>query len=226
MKSLYFAAFCAAFSLTLAGVAGTGIAQERTAGGALDTQMTWTALSNVAKAASDKADMVSSRVDQVVVCGRKGMVYAPGLSGADGQGCAWPTHLNNIIECGRQNKIFSSATNSCVVPNELTGMITCGNQKKVYSAATNSCMDVDSGTRWTRHRAGPTTGGNQMSNSSEMYRALQNIGMPECGSDMGIARKCSPQGKECAVISSSQRSCGSQGDYECHTYSADIYRCD
>ncbi len=68
-------------------LAGTGHAQERTAAGSLDTQMTWSALAAKVGAASDKAEAVNSRVDQIVVCGLKGMLYAPGHAKADGQGC-------------------------------------------------------------------------------------------------------------------------------------------
>ncbi|PZP39139.1 MAG: hypothetical protein DI585_05055 [Pseudomonas fluorescens] len=62
-------------------------AQERAASGSVDTQMTWTALKTAVGAVEGKADAVNARVDQIVVCGRKGMVYAPGDGAADAQGC-------------------------------------------------------------------------------------------------------------------------------------------
>lgn len=61
-------------------------AQERSASGSVDLQMTWTALNSLAQTAMVKSDMVDARVDQVVACNRKAMLYAPG-AGADGDGC-------------------------------------------------------------------------------------------------------------------------------------------
>lgn len=64
-----------------------GVAQERTAAGAVETQMTWSALSAKADAAKNAAHAVGLKVNQVAVCGRKGMLYAPEGLGVDGEGC-------------------------------------------------------------------------------------------------------------------------------------------
>ena len=61
-------------------------AQERSAAGSVDLQMTWTALNSLVQSSVAKSDMVNARVDQVVICNRKAMLYAPG-SGADADGC-------------------------------------------------------------------------------------------------------------------------------------------
>ncbi|PZP38965.1 MAG: hypothetical protein DI585_05710 [Pseudomonas fluorescens] len=61
-------------------------AQERSASGSVDLQMTWTALNSLVQSSVAKSDMVNARVDQVVVCNRKAMLYAPG-GGADADGC-------------------------------------------------------------------------------------------------------------------------------------------
>lgn len=81
------------FKISLGGVAAVMIlpvlatAQERSAMGAIDTQVTWSALRTMVDAANTKSDAVNARMDQVVVCGKKGMVYAPGATSADGDGC-------------------------------------------------------------------------------------------------------------------------------------------
>ncbi len=62
-------------------------AQERTAAGNLDTQMTWSALSAKVAASEAKTEGVNARVDQIEKCGGKGKVYAPGKPGADTDGC-------------------------------------------------------------------------------------------------------------------------------------------
>lgn len=80
MKSAF--SFAVAILLT-----STSMAQERTAAGAMDTQMTWTALSARVDSANTKADAINARINQGVVCATKGMLYAPGTAGVDGQGC-------------------------------------------------------------------------------------------------------------------------------------------
>jgi len=69
------------------------IAQERAAAGPMDTQMTWSALSGQISAMGTKVDAANKRMDQFVLCGRKGMLYAPGhlnasgVADADADGC-------------------------------------------------------------------------------------------------------------------------------------------
>ncbi len=89
------------------GFAMPATAQERTAAGALDTQMTWTALKNLVDATSVKVDAVNARVDQGVVCGKKQMYYAPGANGADNDGCLGNTNIVNIINCGKEGKVYN-----------------------------------------------------------------------------------------------------------------------
>lgn len=70
-------------------------AQERTAGGALDVQMTWTALKGIADAAKHQAEVATiaanaalDKTKKIEACGLKGMFYTPEKAGADGEGCA------------------------------------------------------------------------------------------------------------------------------------------
>ncbi len=87
-------------------------AQERTAAGALDTQMTWSTLKNLVDAASTKVDGVNSRVDQIVKCNKKKMSYAPDANGADGDGCIDP--LADISACAKNGQLYNPTTNACV----------------------------------------------------------------------------------------------------------------
>lgn len=89
-RILALGALCLAF-------AGAAQAQERTAIGGTDTQMTWSALSTLINGVSTKTDAVNSRVDQVVVCAKKGMVYAPGAPGIDGDGCLPPEVPPSVV---------------------------------------------------------------------------------------------------------------------------------
>ncbi|PZP39590.1 MAG: hypothetical protein DI585_03595 [Pseudomonas fluorescens] len=102
-------------------------AQERAAGSALDTQVTWTALSSLAQAANDKADGVNARVDQVVVCGKDGKLYAPGKAGADSRGCVDISVPPNVTT--QINNVDQS------VKNLITNMQTCSGNGQIYNGA-------------------------------------------------------------------------------------------
>lgn len=62
-------------------------AQERTAGGSLGNQMTWVALKDIADQANGNAKNAKLLAEAIKTCGVKGMLYSPGTSGADAQGC-------------------------------------------------------------------------------------------------------------------------------------------
>ncbi len=58
------------------------MAQERVAGGPVDTQMTWSALSDQIRTASAKIKGINARFDQhLVLCAKQGKLYAPGTPG-------------------------------------------------------------------------------------------------------------------------------------------------
>lgn len=106
------------------------LAQERTAGSSLENQMTWTALSSMAKNAADKADMVDVRVNQIVVCSRKKMLYAPGMNGADSEGCVTAVDLtsmqntiNSIISCAASGGAFNGT--NCIANTPRIGRLQC-----------------------------------------------------------------------------------------------------
>lgn len=104
----------------------SGIAQERTAGGALDTQMTWSGLSAQIGTVKTQIDAVNTRVDQAVVCGRKGMVYAPDTNDADSQGCVMPATASSVI-----NQLTNLQNSVGGVQNSVNISNSCGSQGKV-----------------------------------------------------------------------------------------------
>lgn len=99
-----------------------GQSQERAAGSSVDVQMSWSALSTMVNAVDTKTTAVNSRVDQIVVCSRKGMVYAPGAAGIDADGCLNPkntvntTDYDRAVACNDQGFIYDKSSNSCIRP--------------------------------------------------------------------------------------------------------------
>jgi hypothetical protein len=109
-------------------------AQERTASGAIETQMSWTALSAKTDAAKLAAEAVNIRVNQVAICGRKGLLYGPGDPTRDGDGCVKPfvddtamnqlnAKINNVISCASQGRVFNG--NNCVTTVANTPRLQC-----------------------------------------------------------------------------------------------------
>lgn len=130
MRFIQFAMTCCAISfLTIS----HGFAQERAAGGTLDTQVTWTALSDMAKAASDKAAAVNTRVDQIVVCGKNGRIYAPGGVGADASGCMEAKAADGTTITNINNSVKTNTTN-------VTNILACNKQSKFYNGTV--CTDL------------------------------------------------------------------------------------
>lgn len=183
-------------------IATVSHAQESTAGSNLQSEASWSALKSLIGKAQGEVDLVE--ID-----------------------------LNAIKNCSKQGKIYNGTTCiTAVYPTDprITNIITCGNQGRVYSQAQNACIEVTGGNRWYAARSGPATGSSHLGGSSYAYNRMKNllndIKMPICGSDMQVGRKCSPVGKECAVLDRSERPCGSQGDNTCYSYSSLIHRCD
>ncbi|MGP4686740.1 hypothetical protein ACSV5K_10295 [Agrobacterium pusense] len=105
-------------------------AQERTAAGATETQMSWTALSTKIDAAKNAANEVNIRVNQIAACGRKGLVYGPGEPTRDSDGCVKPfadptalnqlsTKMDSVISCAGQGRVFNGG--SCSSGFMITG---------------------------------------------------------------------------------------------------------
>ncbi len=100
-----------------------GQTQERAAGSSVDVQMSWSALSTMVQAVDTKTTAVNSRVDQIVVCSKKGMVYAPATAGIDTDGCLNPkntvntTDYDKVVACNDQGLVFDKSANACIRPS-------------------------------------------------------------------------------------------------------------
>ncbi len=84
------------------------LAQERAATGPMDTQMTWTALSTMISSVGTKVDGANKRMDQLVICSKKGMLYAPGDAASDGQGCKASTAAPTLASCYQRAGTFGT----------------------------------------------------------------------------------------------------------------------
>lgn len=136
-----------ALVLAFASLSAMAMAQERSAGGPVDTQMTWSALTTLVNAANAKSDAVNSRVDQVVVCARKGKVYAPAPQvGADAQGC-----LSATVDFTAINTAITNLTNNLTATTSvLNSVIACNNKGMTYAPAATgrdaaNCVSISSG---------------------------------------------------------------------------------
>ncbi len=88
-------------------------AQERTAAGALETQMTWSALKTMVDGTNDKIIATNSRLDQMETCARNGKLYSPSTGGADADGCV-NMQSTEMKACKLEARSVSSCTtNKC-----------------------------------------------------------------------------------------------------------------
>ena len=102
-------------------MSGSAMAQERTAGGATETQLTWTMLASQISAANTKANDLENQIKQITECGKRGLVFS------DGQGCVpassfSDTRVASIIACNSQKKFLVG--NACVDGASTTSMVT------------------------------------------------------------------------------------------------------
>lgn len=126
--------------LGLSACCGLAQAQERTAGSALDTQMTWSALSNQINSVSTAVNALDTKVMQTTICGKKGMLYSPGAPGADAQGCLeaskagdTTTNITKLADTIKQTNTSLSSTSSLV-----TNILNCNKSGLVFNGA--SCI--------------------------------------------------------------------------------------
>lgn len=111
-------------------------AQERAAGSALETQMTWTALSAQAKSASDKADAVNSLVQQSIVCARKGKLYAPGTGpGVDSQGCVESASTGGVSMTTVVNTLSTLTTNLSTNTTTINSILNCNRSGTTFNGS-------------------------------------------------------------------------------------------
>ena len=184
--------------LTLAALALIPMAhaQERTAAGAMETQMNWSTLNTKVTNANTKTDAVNSRVDQVAACGGKGMLYAPGQPGADSQGCVIskldPTYVNMLT----------------TINSNVNNINNCAAGGGVYNRNTNSCLSVAK-TRWFMAGQG---GACVNCENGPPTRWAESVGYPgACGGSSGvIGRLCNSPSDRCHKIEGSTE-CRSRG---------------
>jgi hypothetical protein len=105
-------------------------AQERTAGGSLQTEASWSALKNLIDKVQGDTTINKIDINAIKSCASQGKLYA-------GSGCQ-----------------------DVAIPTDprVTSIIDCGNQGKVYSADQHTCIKVTGSNRWTYSRSGPTGG--------------------------------------------------------------------
>lgn len=136
-------------------IGSAAYAQERTAGSAIETQMTWSALSTQINGLSTKVDAANSRMDQIVVCGKKGKIYAPGAPGVDAQGCVEAssnngTSLSTIVSTLTTLSNNYAALNNTVntLNSTVTGVVNCGGAGKTFngSACVSAATTIPNGT--------------------------------------------------------------------------------
>ena len=113
------------------------LAQERVAGGSSDQQSTWSALESQLKGTIDRTAGVGGRIDIITACGKRGLIYAPGVAGADSQNCMAPQLPASVINS--INTLNSSVTNSKV---NVTKILNCNAQGQTYNAASGVCQSV------------------------------------------------------------------------------------
>ncbi len=79
------------FLVTICLLTPTLHAQERTASGPLQTEASWNALKSLTDNANNNAKSAHIRLNQIDLCAKKGMFYAPGTGNTDENGCKGPS---------------------------------------------------------------------------------------------------------------------------------------
>lgn len=134
------------------------LAQETTAGGSLDNQMTWNALKSLAEQANGNAKTSLLLASAIRDCGVKDMIYSPGTDGADANGCKKifdPKELMvktasvNVGSCG-------TGSHSCAPDEKTIGKLceragysyATGKSVKSYSSPKNNWIGRWTGSNW------------------------------------------------------------------------------
>lgn len=134
-------------------------ALEQAVGGDFQTEVTWSALSTMIKSTKSYAQMVNARVDQILLCNAKGMLYTPGAEGVDRDGCSGGGHAVVV------HPVASTAACSTVRTLSLgvhdTCFLTTSAQSSGKSAGDIQCyLNVSEKGEWT---LGASTTGQCMS---------------------------------------------------------------
>ncbi|RYG61342.1 MAG: hypothetical protein EON60_03890 [Alphaproteobacteria bacterium] len=92
----------------------TSMAQERASGGTVERQMTWSSLRTLVDAANAKSDDVNARVNKIVACNKKQMIF---VDTASGDGCVPNTDIANLVTCGDSGQIYDKSKKACIDPS-------------------------------------------------------------------------------------------------------------
>lgn len=87
-------------------------AQERAATGSLEVQTTWTALRSLIDNATQATEAQRIRLDQAILCGNKGKVYAPSHVNKDSDGCLQAGSSSRLEKVGTSTISLSSKSSS------------------------------------------------------------------------------------------------------------------
>lgn len=127
------------FLFILAALVATGpvMAQERSAGGTRETQMTWSALSNQISAVQAQVGNTNGRIDDIVTCAKKGMVYALGAAGVDSQNCLATA---GSVPPGVLASLNTNTTNIQNVATNITAIANCSQSGGVIALSGSSLV--------------------------------------------------------------------------------------
>lgn len=117
----------------------TATAQERAAGSALDTQMTWSSLSTKVKSTQTYAEGVNAKIEQAIVCGKQNRLYAPAAPGANSQGCKDVDISSDPSFVSLQNTVNSLKTTVTQVNTTVTNMKTNVDNSVTYNGKEQVC---------------------------------------------------------------------------------------
>lgn len=127
-SSFYYRVSVGVFAMCAALSQGA-FAQERAAGGTTETQMTWSALKSAVDTARTESKAAHDRIDQIELCNKKSMDYAPKVTGADADGCIdnklitnLTTRITNVEACNALKMLYapkdaSANAKGCVAPD-------------------------------------------------------------------------------------------------------------
>lgn len=198
---------------------GQAVAQERAAGGAAETQMTWTALKSLVDTARIESKGAHDRIDQSIVCNKQFKVYAPDAKGA----------VNGCLD----NKLVTDLrTDVTVVEGDVKNIIACNKKGQIYDGKACAVIKAEAERRWVA-----TTSGKYQSKYSDETRAMNETidaaravysPLSACSpaSSMVVGRTCGDVLKHCYVLEKHMVDIGGQNNRMIFGgYTADIYSC-
>lgn len=125
-------------ALTLLALAvPTAYAQERNAMMTQAPGISWDALLQKATSAETQINTINASVTLVVTCGKTGMVHAPGVGGADANGCIAPAVPGNVTTA--LNNVTTNANNESIT---VANILNCNASGQLYNASAGKCISA------------------------------------------------------------------------------------